>query len=159
MNLVVPTLCLSLYPTYTIPMRRNRFFSYTETVTNYSIVADSELILGKCVKIKIKNTTGRLLYVLRLTPYEKHFNPIPSNPPPQHSTHTPPTALKAGGAGEHVEVVNSRWRPLVVEIGAMGALDGISKIAASVIAPLANQNVSVFCLSTNQDDYVLVRDV
>lgn len=45
----------------------------------------------------------------------------------------------------------------MVEIGALGALDGISKIAASVIAPLANQNVSVFCLSTNQDDYVLVR--
>ena len=47
----------------------------------------------------------------------------------------------------------------MVEIGALGALDGISKIAASVIAPLANQNVSIFCLSTNQDDYVLVRSV
>lgn len=66
-------------------------------------------------------------------------------------------ALKSGGAGVHVDVADSQWRPLVVEIGALGALDGISKIAASVIAPLANQNVSVFCLSTNQDDYVLVR--
>ncbi|KAL5477573.1 hypothetical protein EMCRGX_G024386 [Ephydatia muelleri] len=95
-----------------VEARRNRFFSYTETTTDYSIVADSELIL----------------------------------------------ALKSGGAGVHVDVADSQWRPLVVEIGALGALDGISKIAASVIAPLANQNVSVFCLSTNQDDYVLVKE-
>lgn len=48
------------------------------------------------------------------------------------------------------------WRPLVVEVGALGSVTGVSKIAASVIAPLADSNVSVFCVSTNQDDYVLV---
>ena len=57
-----------------------------------------------------------------------------------------------------IELADTKWRPLVVEVGALGSLSGISKIAASVISPLADQNVSVFCLSTNLDDYVLVSD-
>lgn len=57
---------------------------------------------------------------------------------------------------ELVEVASDIWRPLIVEIGAFGSLTGISKIAANVIGPLADQNVSVFCLSTNQEDYVMV---
>ena len=44
----------------------------------------------------------------------------------------------------------------MVEVGALGSLTGISKIAASVIGPLADHGVSVFCLSTNQEDYVMV---
>ena len=44
----------------------------------------------------------------------------------------------------------------MVEVGALGSLTGISSIVASVIAPLANCGVSVFCLSTNLDDFVLV---
>lgn len=55
-----------------------------------------------------------------------------------------------------MEVVEDKWRPLVVELGVYGSLVGISKIAASVIGPLADQHVSVFCLSTNQEDYVMV---
>ena len=47
----------------------------------------------------------------------------------------------------------------MVELGAYGSLNGISKIAASVIGPLADQNVSVFCLSTNQEDYVMVSKI
>ena len=39
----------------------------------------------------------------------------------------------------------------------MGSLTGVSSIVASVIAPLANCGVSVFCVSTNLDDFVLVR--
>ena len=39
----------------------------------------------------------------------------------------------------------------------MGSLTGISNIAATVIRPLADWGVSVFCLSTNLDDYVMVR--
>ena len=55
-----------------------------------------------------------------------------------------------------MEVASDIWRPIIVEIGAFGSLTGISKIAANVIGPLADQNVSVFCLSTNQEDYVMV---
>lgn len=55
-----------------------------------------------------------------------------------------------------LDVSVDKWRPLVVEVGALGSLTGISKIAASVIGPLADRNVSVFCLSTNMDDYVMV---
>jgi hypothetical protein len=55
-----------------------------------------------------------------------------------------------------IEIADTKWRPLVVEVGALGSLSGISKIAASVISPLADRNVSVYCLSTNLDDYVLV---
>ena len=38
----------------------------------------------------------------------------------------------------------------------MGSLTGVSGIVASVIAPLADCGVSVFCVSTNLDDFVLV---
>ena len=55
-----------------------------------------------------------------------------------------------------IEVTKTKWRPLVVEVGALGTLAGISNIVASVLAPLANCDVSVFCLSTNLDDFVLV---
>ena len=43
-----------------------------------------------------------------------------------------------------------------MEVGPLGCVTGISKLAASVIGPLADKNVSVFCLSTNMDDYVMV---
>lgn len=55
-----------------------------------------------------------------------------------------------------IEVVNDVWRPLVIEVGAYGSQGGISKIAASVIGPLADRDISIFCLSTNQEDYVMV---
>lgn len=35
---------------------------------------------------------------------------------------------------------------------------GVTKIAKSVIAPLADQNISVFMLSTYQTDFILVRE-
>lgn len=38
----------------------------------------------------------------------------------------------------------------------MGSLTGVSGIVASVIGPLADCGVSVFCVSTNMDDFVLV---
>ena len=65
--------------------------------------------------------------------------------------------LKSDGGGDQVQVAEGKWRPLVVEVGALGSVTGVSKIAASVIAPLADNKVSVFCASTNQEDYVLVR--
>ena len=55
-----------------------------------------------------------------------------------------------------VEVTECKWRPLVVEVGALGSVTGISNIATTVIAPLADWGVSVFCLSTNLEDYVMV---
>jgi len=58
-----------------------------------------------------------------------------------------------------IEVEETKWRPLVIEVGALGSLTGISKIAASIIAPLADQGITVFCLSTNQDDYVMLSRV
>lgn len=64
--------------------------------------------------------------------------------------------LESCGSREKVRVVEGKWRPLVVEAGALGSFTGVSKIAASVIAPLADHNVSVYCASTNQEDYVLV---
>ena len=67
--------------------------------------------------------------------------------------------LKSHGCGDQVQVAEGKWRPLVVEVGALGSVTGVSKIAASVIAPLADHNVSVFCASTNQEDYVLVSVV
>ncbi len=64
--------------------------------------------------------------------------------------------LCPAGSDVKLEFSMDKWRPLLVEVGALGCVTGISKIAASVIGPLADRNVSVFCLSTNMDDYVMV---
>ncbi|XP_056274740.1 cytosolic arginine sensor for mTORC1 subunit 1 isoform X2 [Pseudoliparis swirei] len=63
---------------------------------------------------------------------------------------------------EHLQVENSIWLPLnVVSNGNASSSSqavGVTKIAKSVIAPLAQQNVSVFMLSTYQTDFILVRE-
>lgn len=61
-------------------------------------------------------------------------------------------------ADSKISLTESKWRALVMEVGALGSLTGISTIVASCIAPLANCGVSVFCLSTNLDDFVLVSE-
>ena len=70
---------------------------------------------------------------------------------------SPPLDLKASAGLSCLTVAPGKWRAMVVEIGPFGSLTDISKIAANVIGPLADREVSVFCLSTNQDDYVMVR--
>uniref|UniRef100_A0A3Q3VVN2 Cytosolic arginine sensor for mTORC1 subunit 1 n=1 Tax=Mola mola TaxID=94237 RepID=A0A3Q3VVN2_MOLML len=63
---------------------------------------------------------------------------------------------------EHLQVESSTWLPLnVVSNGNASSSSqavGVTKIAKSVIAPLAQQHVSVFMLSTYQTDYILVRE-
>lgn len=66
--------------------------------------------------------------------------------------------LRPAIGSSKMKLTESKWRALVVEVGALGSLTGISSIVASVIAPLANCGVSVFCLSTNLDDFVLVSE-
>ena len=51
------------------------------------------------------------------------------------------------------------WNVLTVSAGAMDCTEyamGISKIINSVILPLANIGVSLFCMSTYQGDFILV---
>lgn len=63
---------------------------------------------------------------------------------------------------EHIKSVDlynvgEIWIPLVVNVGAVGiSATGISKIAKTVIIPLADFGVSVYCLSTYKQDYVMV---
>lgn len=61
---------------------------------------------------------------------------------------------------EHLKVEGSVWLPLnVVSNGNASSSSqavGVTKIAKSVIAPLAQQHVSVFMLSTYQTDFILV---
>uniref|UniRef100_A0A3B4A5C1 Cytosolic arginine sensor for mTORC1 subunit 1 n=1 Tax=Periophthalmus magnuspinnatus TaxID=409849 RepID=A0A3B4A5C1_9GOBI len=63
---------------------------------------------------------------------------------------------------EHLQVEGSIWLPLnVVSSGNASSSSqavGVTKIAKSVIAPLAEQHVSVFMLSTYQTDFILVRE-
>lgn len=63
---------------------------------------------------------------------------------------------------EHLQVEGSIWLPLnVVSNGNTSSSSqavGVTKIAKSVIAPLAEQHVSVFMLSTYQTDFILVRE-
>ncbi|XP_028680077.1 cytosolic arginine sensor for mTORC1 subunit 1 isoform X1 [Erpetoichthys calabaricus] len=63
---------------------------------------------------------------------------------------------------EHLQVESDIWLPLNVlcDRNASSSSDtvGVTKIATSVIIPLAEQHVSVFMLSTYQTDYILVRE-
>ncbi|TRY87481.1 hypothetical protein DNTS_035306 [Danionella cerebrum] len=62
-------------------------------------------------------------------------------------------------ASEHLQVEGSTWLPLnVVSNGNTSSSSqaaGVTKITKSVIAPLAEQHVSVFMLSTYQTDFIL----
>lgn len=58
-----------------------------------------------------------------------------------------------------LSIAEDIWLPLVVSPGSMHTdsdTSGISKIAESVIIPLADKSISVYCLSTYRTDYVLV---
>ncbi|XP_067084390.1 cytosolic arginine sensor for mTORC1 subunit 1 [Osmerus mordax] len=65
-------------------------------------------------------------------------------------------------SSDHLLVESSVWLPLnVVSNGNASSSSqavGVTKIAKSVIAPLAQQHVSVFMLSTYQTDFILVRE-
>ncbi|XP_027468360.1 cytosolic arginine sensor for mTORC1 subunit 2 isoform X1 [Zalophus californianus] len=65
-------------------------------------------------------------------------------------------------SSEHLSVADATWLALNVVSGG-GSFSssqpiGVTKIAKSVIAPLADQNISVFMLSTYQTDFILVRE-
>lgn len=60
-----------------------------------------------------------------------------------------------------LKVSGQLWRVLTVSVGAMGTnneLGGVSKIAKSVIGPLADHAISVLCMSTYQSDFILVKE-
>ncbi|XP_062999975.1 cytosolic arginine sensor for mTORC1 subunit 1 [Elgaria multicarinata webbii] len=63
---------------------------------------------------------------------------------------------------EFLQVVDSTW--LVLNVSSNGSSSanlqpiGVTKIAKSVIGPLAEHNVSVLMLSTYQTDFILVRE-
>lgn len=54
---------------------------------------------------------------------------------------------------------DSLWNVLTVSAGAMGIHEtmGISKIVNSIIVPFADNDVSLFCMSTYQGDFILVK--
>ena len=53
------------------------------------------------------------------------------------------------------------WNVLTVSAGAMETSDtpGISKIVNSIIVPLADNDISLFCVSTYQADFILVKTI
>uniref|UniRef100_A0A8C7M5T9 Cytosolic arginine sensor for mTORC1 subunit 2 n=1 Tax=Oncorhynchus kisutch TaxID=8019 RepID=A0A8C7M5T9_ONCKI len=63
---------------------------------------------------------------------------------------------------EHLSVAEATWLALNVVSGGGSTTNsqpiGVTKIAKSVIAPLADHNISVFMLSTYQTDFILVRE-
>uniref|UniRef100_A0A6I8SIW0 Cytosolic arginine sensor for mTORC1 subunit 2 n=1 Tax=Xenopus tropicalis TaxID=8364 RepID=A0A6I8SIW0_XENTR len=65
-------------------------------------------------------------------------------------------------SSEHLSVADATWLALNVVSGGGSSSSsqpiGVTKIAKSVIAPLADQNISVFMLSTYQTDFILVRE-
>ncbi|CAI9537289.1 unnamed protein product [Staurois parvus] len=58
---------------------------------------------------------------------------------------------------DFLHVAENTWRVLNVLSNGIQT-GGVTKIAKSVIAPLAEHNVSVLMLSTYQTDYILVRE-
>nr|XP_033778468.1 cytosolic arginine sensor for mTORC1 subunit 2 isoform X2 [Geotrypetes seraphini] len=70
--------------------------------------------------------------------------------------------MKELPSSEHLSVADATWLALNVVSGG-GSFSssqpiGVTKIAKSVIAPLADQNISVFMLSTYQTDFILIRE-
>ncbi|XP_061674145.1 cytosolic arginine sensor for mTORC1 subunit 1 [Syngnathoides biaculeatus] len=65
-------------------------------------------------------------------------------------------------SSEQLQTESSVWLPLNVLNNTNTSVNsqalGVTKIAKSVIAPLARQHVSVFMLSTYQTDFILVRE-
>ncbi|XP_043910066.1 cytosolic arginine sensor for mTORC1 subunit 2 [Protopterus annectens] len=63
---------------------------------------------------------------------------------------------------DHLSVADAVWLALNVVSGGGSSSSsqpiGVTKIAKSVIAPLADHNISVFMLSTYQTDFILVRE-
>ena len=65
---------------------------------------------------------------------------------------------------EDIKTSGRIWRALTVSAGAVGTflnelgLAGVSKIAKAVISPLAECDISVFCISTYQSDFILVQE-
>ncbi|KAG9351853.1 hypothetical protein AGOR_G00027600 [Albula goreensis] len=63
---------------------------------------------------------------------------------------------------EYLSVAEATWLALNVVSGGGSSSSsqpiGVTKIAKSVIAPLADHNISVFMLSTYQTDFILVRE-
>lgn len=61
-----------------------------------------------------------------------------------------------------ISVADATWLALNVVSGGGNASSsqpiGVTKIAKSVIAPLADHNISVFMLSTYQTDFILVSE-
>ncbi|KAL0605580.1 Cytosolic arginine sensor for mTORC1 subunit 2 [Plecturocebus cupreus] len=84
------------------------------------------------------------------------------------SSHRDPSSQSQGSllclpaelpSSEHLSVADATWLALNVVSGG-GSFSssqpiGVTKIAKSVIAPLADQNISVFMLSTYQTDFIL----
>jgi len=64
---------------------------------------------------------------------------------------------------EYLSVADATWLALNVVSGGGSATSsqpiGVTKIAKSVIAPLADHNISVFMLSTYQTDFILVSGI
>lgn len=96
-------------------------------------------------------------------PLEHSLVWLREHPGPRHVTNTllcapsPPAELPSS---EHLSVADATWLALNVVSGG-GSFSssqpiGVTKIAKSVIAPLADQNISVFMLSTYQTDFILV---
>ncbi|XP_015502037.1 cytosolic arginine sensor for mTORC1 subunit 2 isoform X1 [Anomalospiza imberbis] len=107
---------------------RCKFFSLTETPEDYTIIVDEEGFLAAAACLQ------RLVL--------GHAAELPSS--------------------EHLSVADATWLALNVVSGGGGFSSsqpiGVTKIAKSVIAPLADQNISVFMLSTYQTDFILVRE-
>ena len=56
------------------------------------------------------------------------------------------------------------WKAITLSAGAIGSivglneLSGVSKIAKAVLSPLADCDISVFCISTYQSDFIMVQE-
>ncbi|KAG9339608.1 hypothetical protein JZ751_023499, partial [Albula glossodonta] len=149
---------------------RCKFFSLTETPENYTVVLDEEGF--KDSTFEVPRTYHGM---------ERQLTPLPPPAPVQRAGRC--VALNSGGVrtvpdstgslwsflltaelppSEYLQVEGSTWLPLnVVSNGHASSSSqavGVTKIAKSVIAPLAEQHVSVFMLSTYQTDFILVRE-
>ncbi|CAG08156.1 unnamed protein product, partial [Tetraodon nigroviridis] len=150
--------------------RTCKFFSLTETPENYTVVLDQEGFKGEApglLEPPPAHRSGGVVFTLIVISARVALE-LPGSHLSEHSlielsvTDVSSRTHSELQPSEHLKVEGSTWLPLnVVSNGNASCSSqavGVTKIAKSVIAPLAQQHVSVFMLSTYQTDFILVRE-
>ena len=139
---------------------RPGFFSFTESKEDYSLTLEEKAFQGKSLNHTIFHDDKAAATVIIHTLWNSiNFDLwLLCNPDIEYVVfHIIFIELPKSSGLSCSECL---WNVLTVSAGAMdctGHAMGISKIVNSIILPLADNGVSLFCMSTYQGDFILVN--